>query len=495
MLGLDGLAPAFLEAPVVRDAMPNLGALLAGASVGVLRSTLPPYTAPAWTSITTGLRPDRHGVFGFTDREGRPVTGERVTAPRVWDHVGAAGGRSVVVNVPITHPPRPVGGVLVSGMPAPPGTPYTWPSTLAPELEDLGYVVDVPVREGAREPAEAFDRLRAMTEARGRALRLLAAREPWDLLAVVFVLPDRLGHPWWKDLVPGDALYATRSAERVRSEAAACLKALDDAIGELLSTLPSGTGVVLCSDHGFGPLDAELFFDLVLAREGLIDAPAPSALRRAATAVGRSKPGSLLPASVRRRGAAALATAPAGASRSAWTGRPYEAGVRLADPDDAETRGRVTALLEGLRDPNGRPVVRAVHPRPPSTADASTEDAVDLLCEMANPAIDLHDGMHANEPFVRRDRVAWGTHTPEGVVAIAGAGETGAVEGEAADVAPTLLALLGIRPADMDGTSLVAAPDDARLAAPSSSAPVEAGPTGADEDAIIEHLRALGYVD
>src|SRR5687768_2072329 len=67
MLGLDGLSAAFLRSPLVESTMPNLLGLLRDSSVGSLRSTVPPYTAPGWTSITTGMHPDRHGVFSFTD--------------------------------------------------------------------------------------------------------------------------------------------------------------------------------------------------------------------------------------------------------------------------------------------------------------------------------------------------------------------------------------------------------------------------------------------
>jgi predicted AlkP superfamily phosphohydrolase/phosphomutase len=484
MLGLDGLSPAFLDSPVVSSSMPNLRALLAGSAVGTLRSTLPPYTAPAWTTITTGMTPAAHGVFGFTDRDDRPVTADRVALPRVWDHVGSAGGRSVVVNVPLTHPPHAIDGVLVSGMPAPPGAAFAVPPEVGAELEAHGYVVDVPVREGARERRGALDRLRSMTEARSRAIALLADREPWDLLAAVFVLPDRLGHPWWKLLVPGHPLYDSRRGERFRRAASPALRALDDAIGELLASLPARTGIVVCSDHGFGPLSAEVFVDLELARAGLIDARPPGIVRRTASAVGRSRPGTLLPDAIRRRGARAVST-PAGARR-AWTGRPYESGIWLADPADVDLRERVSGLLRGLRDPSGGPVVRTV-------VDGAGTDAPDLLCEMASPSVDLHDGLHAGRSWVSRERVAWGTHTPKGVIAIAGA--AGELEGDAADVTPTVLAMMGLRPQGLDGRSLVPALEGARVVAAEPRTHGSAGYTREEEGAVLDHLRALGYVD
>ncbi len=67
-----------------------------------------------WTSIATGCAPERHGVDGW---DNAVSVNRRV--PALWNVVGAAGGRSIVLNVPGTYPPDPVRGLLVSGMPLP----------------------------------------------------------------------------------------------------------------------------------------------------------------------------------------------------------------------------------------------------------------------------------------------------------------------------------------------------------------------------------------
>src|SRR6186713_3058805 len=68
IVGLDGvtwdLAGPFLEA----GDMPALGALIRAGTGGVLRSTIPPVTFPAWSSFMTGANPGRHGIFDFTRR-------------------------------------------------------------------------------------------------------------------------------------------------------------------------------------------------------------------------------------------------------------------------------------------------------------------------------------------------------------------------------------------------------------------------------------------
>ncbi|MBA2274790.1 MAG: alkaline phosphatase family protein [Actinobacteria bacterium] len=496
MLGIDGLSTSFMRAPVVADNMPILSSLFEASATGPLWSTFPPYTGPAWTSITTGVGPGRHGVFGFTDHAGRPCSDTTVSVPRLWDYVGSAGGRSIVVNVPMTHPPRPIDGVLVSGMPAP-SAEITFPPRVASELQSREYIVDIAVAEGGREGASTLDSLAEMTRRRGEMAAWLARSQPWDLYAIVFVLPDRLGHPWWKQLVPGDGLYESRRAERVRRGAQGALVALDEAIGALLETLPQDTAIVLCSDHGFGPLHADVFFDLVLAEAGLATAGPQTGLHRALARAGRSRPAQFAPRALHRWARTKAAGPIEPQERRAWTTPPYESGVRLADSSDEELRQRVTKLLTDLRTPDGRQAVKSVTRRGDLYGGSRTDEAADLLCEMVDETVGLHNGMHATTPWVSRDHLPWGTHASEGVVAISGVPASRRLEGMAPDIAPTVLGLLGLEAKGLDGRSLVALEPDLTPVAAGSHAPPEGEPayTADQEAAVMEQLRSLGYVD
>jgi predicted AlkP superfamily phosphohydrolase/phosphomutase len=495
LLGIDGLSSAFVEAPLVSDSMPNLRDLLRQSCTGTLLSTTPPYTGPAWTTITTGVNPGRHGIFGFTDRAGHPVSDAKVAMPRIWDHVSEAGGRSIVINVPITFPPRSFEGLLVSGMPTPPGTSYTYPSELASKLAHFDYVIDVAVQEGTHEGTETLARLARMTEARGRAAAWLARREPWELFAIVFVLPDRLGHPWWKWLVPGHDMYESRAADRIRNRARVCLRVLDSAIGELLSMVPPRTAVVTCSDHGFGPLRADVFFDIALASEGFINAPVGHPIRRFTAKVGRSRIARVMPARVQDWGKDKLFRMTEMDSRLAWTAPSYESGVRLSGAAGRDVQDRVSSMLQNLRDPQGAPIVRAVRRRDEVYQGPLTDDAPDLLCEMWDETVGLHEGLHASHVWVSRERTAWGTHATEGVIGLQGASSS--LHGNAADVTPTILTLLGLRASGLDGRPLVRGSANEKVITGMSHADTEHTHVySADQEAaVLDHLRGLGYVD
>jgi predicted AlkP superfamily phosphohydrolase/phosphomutase len=97
MIGLDCLVPDVLDGPA-RELMPTVAAVADAGTGGVLRSTLPPITVPAWTSMLTGRDPGELGIYGFRNRrsyrygELSRANGTVVRAPRIWDRVGAAGG-------------------------------------------------------------------------------------------------------------------------------------------------------------------------------------------------------------------------------------------------------------------------------------------------------------------------------------------------------------------------------------------------------------------
>src|SRR5205823_4977524 len=105
--GLDGASWGVLE-PLHEDgAMPALASLLGRSASGTLRSTVPPYTPPAWTSAVTGVNPGRHGIFGFVQgrREPRLAHWGLVRAPAVWHHVRGVGARTGLFHLPLTYPP------------------------------------------------------------------------------------------------------------------------------------------------------------------------------------------------------------------------------------------------------------------------------------------------------------------------------------------------------------------------------------------------------
>jgi len=142
ILGLDGLSPLLVEKMWEKGELPNLRALSEKGSFRHLRTTTPGVSPVAWSSFQTGVNPGKHGIFDFLapDRKRylavlssvrtgsktvRGITGRKRTrtvqtllrksAP-FWSYLGKYGVRSTVLRVPITYPPEPLDGHLLSGM-------------------------------------------------------------------------------------------------------------------------------------------------------------------------------------------------------------------------------------------------------------------------------------------------------------------------------------------------------------------------------------------
>src|SRR5262245_7976704 len=114
VIGLDCAAPEV----VLRDeSLTNIRRLMDQGCYGPLESVIQPITVPAWMCMSTSQDPGSLGVYGFRNRTDHSYGGlgvassGSITAPAIWDFLGAEGKRVVLVGVPPAYPPRKVNGV------------------------------------------------------------------------------------------------------------------------------------------------------------------------------------------------------------------------------------------------------------------------------------------------------------------------------------------------------------------------------------------------
>jgi hypothetical protein len=243
IIGLDGGTWSALGPLCEYGEMPNLARLRSQGAWADLLSTQPPFTAPAWSSIVTGVNPGKHGVLDFLHKpqdparslrnEGTPVNSSHIQAPTVWEYLNAEKRQVGVMNFPLSCPLRPVDDFAISGMLTPPNAnDWTYPPALAEELDE--YVVELnygrPGKELRREdlplPAQMLGDVSKMTERRGfNALKLMQSRS-WDVFAVVFTGTDRIYHHFWHYLQPADEEGVLR-ATAILGEIAEVLHPID----------------------------------------------------------------------------------------------------------------------------------------------------------------------------------------------------------------------------------------------------------------------------
>jgi predicted AlkP superfamily phosphohydrolase/phosphomutase len=148
VIGLDGLPYTFLTRMVSEGRLPNFARILAAGDLRPINSVYPPVSSAAWASFATGKNPAKHGVFGFSERQAGSYktyipTSRHLKGDTLWEILSRRGKRVVVMNVPVSYPPRPVNGVLVSCFLTPDLSKGVYPPSLYPTLKEMGYRLDM----------------------------------------------------------------------------------------------------------------------------------------------------------------------------------------------------------------------------------------------------------------------------------------------------------------------------------------------------------------
>ncbi|MGH2663161.1 MAG: alkaline phosphatase family protein [Actinomycetota bacterium] len=275
IIGLDCATPKLLFETHAEE-MPNVRSLLQGSMHGDLASITPPITVPAWACAMTGKTPGQLGIYGFRNRkdtsyEGMTIaTSQAVREPAVWDLLGEAGKRSLLIGVPPAYPIKPVEGWRVSCFLTPPSAKqYTWPQELAAEVEqEVGeYIFDIPNfrRQGTD---FVLEQVHAMTQRRFKVARRLVRDKPWDFFMMVEMGLDRLHHVFWNYCDPKHPKY--EPGNPYETAFVDYYRALDREIGSLMETLPDDVITILMSDHGARAMSGGVCFNDWLIKEGYL---------------------------------------------------------------------------------------------------------------------------------------------------------------------------------------------------------------------------------
>lgn len=272
IIGFDGATFDLIRPFAEAGHLPNLRVLLAGGVHGDLASTLPPVTSPAWPTFMTGCNPGKHGVFDFIQPHGNNFTlvnSTRIRQPTIWQRLSAAGYRVGVLNVPVTYPPQPVNGYVITDILSPKNVQISYPADLIGRYEaELGpyrIAPDIQYKPGLEEPfiADIYD----LIHAHGRwAVRLMTA-EPVDVLMVHFIAMDIMKHALWRFMDHHHPRHEATPFEHAIRDGYALV---DETVGRLLANLPADATTIVMSDHGFGPLKNMVNLNVFFMQKGLM---------------------------------------------------------------------------------------------------------------------------------------------------------------------------------------------------------------------------------
>jgi predicted AlkP superfamily phosphohydrolase/phosphomutase len=269
VIGLDGVPHGLLQELARTGVMPRLAELLGTLRLHRMKASLPEISAVSWTDFMTGVNSGTHGVFGFTDfKPGsyglRFPNFQDVRAPTLWDKLGAADRRSIVLNQPSTDPARRMNGVLVSGFVAVEFDRAVWPASQIASLRKMGYQVDIDTLKSRQDPEFFWQDLQRTFDGRLKALDHFWG-EDWDYFELVVTGTDRLHHYHWTAGADISHTYHDRFLDYYRQ--------VDHLIGKVVDRLPRlgrGESFYMLSDHGFTAIEQEVYLNAWLREEGYL---------------------------------------------------------------------------------------------------------------------------------------------------------------------------------------------------------------------------------
>lgn len=456
--GIDGMPPQWVLDRWLPE-LPTFKRLADAGMSGRITSTIPPTSIAAWTSIFSGCDPGAHGITGYVRRPHPPsvsmglVNSADVRVPRVWDLLTAAGKRSIVLNVPMTFPVRPLSGVMVTDFLTPSFEgPSVYPESFKQDiLRLLGrpYSFDVSEFGGYRKlnSDELVERVFAMTDEHLRLVDHLLC-EPWDLFVWATLGSDRLHHTLWRYLDPS---HPQHEQHPVFSGAILrYYKKLDTALSRILERLPADTTIIVSSDHGMATMHGRVNLNDWLMREGYLVLTDDFAEEIA-------------------HGPKKLALSRVDWKKTrAYALGAYEALLYLHPEKKGQDPRAYDALFAAVSEgiaaipgADGRRLATVVHRLDRLYGDAALAEAPDGVVYFDGLAMGANcdvgnDGLYSWANTVGPDDAL---HAPDGTVILSGAGipKRGTMETiSVTDLAPTMLAVLGCPiPEAMSGRNIL----------------------------------------
>jgi predicted AlkP superfamily phosphohydrolase/phosphomutase len=266
--------------------LPTFKRLQDSGTWGQLQSAIPYVTPLIWSTILTGTNAGRHGVFDFWQRgaDGRLAEVDRrsIKQPCLWDMFAASGLRSGFFNVPLTYPPPPIPGFVISGQDAPGAYPdIAEPRALYGQIiKHFGRLPFKEIFPGGRRKDDYLELFDQDAEARGAVLEYLVRTRDEPFTLIYNSATAMAQHYFWSDMSAGsDSPYHDIVLRAFRSMDRLMARVIDAAQGEVQ--------VFAFSETGAGPLRHGVALNAWLARNGLLaprhvkDVPSRNVLRHA----------------------------------------------------------------------------------------------------------------------------------------------------------------------------------------------------------------------
>lgn len=269
IIAIDGADWDLLTELAIDGRIPNIQALIKSGTTASMQTIQPTVSPMVWTTMATGLPPDRHGVLDFRVNN-RPVDSNTRRAPAVWDIAQAFGRPAIVTNWWTGWPPRRDSPITFD-------TPVVLqPSAIyPPDLAARADSLDIPAQTvlypqvrrflniteeewnasvnsgGPADPVNVFRDTLAKTWTDHRvAISLYQQKDPLVML-MSYEGGDTVNHLFAPYHPPYREGISQTSYRKYWPAVANYYSELDRLIGEWMRVLTDDTTVMIVSAHGF----------------------------------------------------------------------------------------------------------------------------------------------------------------------------------------------------------------------------------------------------
>lgn len=253
VIGIDGGDWNMILPLIKKGKLPTIKELMNNGVHGILKSTIPFQTIPAWISMFTGKDPGELGACDFfipKDKRGNFFFPNSTLwkGEFIWDIVSKEEYNVGVLNVPGTYPAYKINGVMISSILTPSDEPSTYPKYL---LRNVDYIIDQKDGPALIGKKKYFNELLEINRKRFEVFREIEDKHDFDLLILVFTITDRVQHIMIDNWEKIELIY----------------RILDEEISWFIKRYDN---ILVVSDHGFAKLKKPFFINDWLEKEGIL---------------------------------------------------------------------------------------------------------------------------------------------------------------------------------------------------------------------------------
>ena len=278
IIGLDGTTFNFIDPLIAKGRLPVLAKLMKEGIRSPLETIFPPITSAAWTSFITGKNPGKHGIFEFIQRRQGQARETAANATQrsgkaLWDLFSEENRPAISTNFPVTYPPSPINGVMISDFMTPRGRrDISQPSAVLAELEaKFGpyklYMTETYARGNVD---NVLKELHEELDYKSKVNCYLMQKYDWRLFVTHIWGTDRCQHELWHIFDDTHPRHDKQEAKLYRERIYEYWDTVDREVGNMLSAAGEDAAIFIASDHGFGPAYTYCAFNIWLMQEGFL---------------------------------------------------------------------------------------------------------------------------------------------------------------------------------------------------------------------------------